>query len=63
MIFKDYNRNIIGISNAREKARGEKVLYENIKLGMKDKKISKKELENVNVEFIDDYILNGYRKL
>ncbi len=58
-LSKDYDKKIVGISIARKKEKGEKVIIESIKEYLN---VEEKEFINL-VYFIDEYIGNGYAKV
>ena len=57
------SRSIVGISIARKKARGQKVVIESINDYLKEKNINiSNEQVEANTHFVDDYIGTGYGK-
>ena len=60
-MINDSKASIVGISIARKLPRGRQVVVESIKEYMSENSINK-EFKDKEVEFVDDYILEGYGK-
>ncbi len=59
-ILNKDERNIVGISIAREKARGEKVVLESVNAFLKE--MNQEDITKNKIKFLDDYTLDGYGK-
>lgn len=61
ILNEDEEKKIIGISIARKKKKGESVIRKNVEEYLLNKKLSC-NINKSEIQFIDDYILNGYGK-